>query len=72
MSFVFVTKSSVSAVSTLLVVIQHVISSLTIFLSAMIRLSLVCFLVILTLLLTDLLTVADQIPFMYLASLLVL
>ena len=43
-NFVFVTKSFVSAVSTLLV-IQHVISSLTMSLSALVRLSLLCLLV---------------------------
>ena len=72
MNFVFVIKSFVSAVSTLLIVIQHVISSLMMFSSALIRLSLLCSMDILTLFLTGLLTVADQIPLMYLASLFVL
>ena len=47
-NFVFVTKSFVSAVSTLLV-IQHVISFMTMSLPALVRLSLLCLLVILTL-----------------------
>ena len=50
MNFVFVTKSFVSVLSTLLIFTQHIISSLTMFPSALIRLSLLCSLDILTLL----------------------
>ena len=71
-NFVFVTKSFVSVLSTLLIFTQHIISSLTMFPSALIRLSLLCSLDILTLFLTGLLNVADQVLLMYLASLFVL
>ena len=66
--FPFGTKSFVSAVSTLLIVIQHVISSLTMSRSALLCLSLLCFLVILTLFETGPLTASDQISSMYLAN----
>ena len=53
-------------------VTHNIISSLTMFLSALISLSLLCLLVISTPFSTDLLTVVDRIPLMYLVNHLVL
>ena len=58
----------VSAVLMLLIVTHNVISSLTMFLSGLIRLSLLRLLVISTPFLTGLLTVVDRIPLMYLVN----
>ena len=71
-NFVFVTKFFVSAVFLLLIVTHKVISSLTMFLSGLIRLSVLCLLVISTPFPTGLLIVVDRIPLMYLVNHLVL
>ena len=71
-NFVFVTTFFVSAVFMPLIATHNVISSLTMFLSALISLSLLCLLVISTPFSTSLLTVVDRIPLMYLVNHLVL